>query len=222
MINHHGEEDAVALFAVAISRGIGYLRSLPGVQRVVIAGHSGGGHLAAWYQNVAEHGPSACQGAEKIYPCSGEDLTGLAKPDGIILLDPTLGAFHQMSAVDPAVDGGKRKPALDMFTAANGYDIEGKRAKYSPEFAKRFYAAQAARNARIIDNALERLHAITQGKGQFSDYALMSRTIVRLRILQTAALARRSGHCAPSAPVLPLRRRQARSVRARHSKLMEK
>ena len=169
MVNHHGEQDDANLFAPAISRGIGYLRTLPGVQRVVIAGHSGGGHLVTWYQNVAEHGPSACQGAEKIYPCPGEGLVGLAKPDGIILLDSTLGAFHQMSAVDPAVDGSKRKPALDMFTAANGYDIEGKRARYSPEFAKRFHAGQAARNARIVDNALERLQAITQGKGQFSD-----------------------------------------------------
>lgn len=169
MVNHHGQDDDADRFAPGISRGVAYLRTLPGVRRVVIVGHSGGGHLIAWYQNVAEHGPSACQGSEKIYPCSGEGLVGLAKPDGILLLDSTLGAFHQMSAVDPAVDGSNRKPALDMFTAANGYDTEGKRARYSAEFAKRFHAEQAARNARIVDNALERLHAITQGKGQFSD-----------------------------------------------------
>lgn len=170
MVNHHGDGDAGALFAPGISRGITYLRSLPGVQRVVLAGHSGGGHLVTFYQNVAENGPAACQGPEKIYPCAGEGLTGLAKPDGLILLDATLGAFHQMSSVDPAeLDGGKRNPALDMFTAANGYDMTAKRATYSAEFAKRFYAGQSARNAKIVDEAVARLNAIKQGKGQFSD-----------------------------------------------------
>ena len=128
-------------------------------------GHSGGGHLVTWYQNVAEHGPAACQGPEKIYPCDGARLTGLAKPDGIIMLDSTLGAFHQMSAVDPAVDGDKRNASLDMFTAANGYDTAAKRAKYSADFAKRFYAAQSARNATIVDNAVARLNAHQAGQG---------------------------------------------------------
>ena len=169
MVNHRGDADAADAFAPAISRGIGYLRTLPDVQRVVIVGHSGGGHLVAFYQNVAEHGPKACQGAEKIYPCSGDGLVQLSKPDGIVLLDSTLGAFHQMSAVDPAVDGNERTPALDMFTAANGYGADGKRARYAPEFARRFYTEQAARNARIVDNALARLNAIAQRRGQFID-----------------------------------------------------
>jgi hypothetical protein len=167
-VNHHGAAD-VELFAQPLSRGIGYLRSLPGVQRVVIMGHSGGGHLVAWYQNVAEHGPAACQGPEKIYPCAADRVTALAKADGIIMLDSTLGAFHQMSAVDPAVDGDKRIASLDMFAAVNGYDMTAKRATYPADFAKRFYAAQSARNATIVDNAIARLKAIQQGKGQFSD-----------------------------------------------------
>jgi hypothetical protein len=168
-VNHHGAADE-ELLAQPISRGIGYLRTLPRVERVVIVGHSGGGHLVAWYQNVAEHGPAACQGPEKIYPCAAERLTGLAKPDGIVLLDSTLGAFHQMSAVDPAVEeGGRTNPSLDMFSAANGYDLSAKSAKYSAEFAKRFYAAQSARNRTIVDNAVARLNAIKHGKGQFND-----------------------------------------------------
>jgi pimeloyl-ACP methyl ester carboxylesterase len=167
-VNHHGAVD-VELFAQPLSRGIAYLRTLPGVQKVVIVGHSGGGHLVAWYDNVAEHGAAVCQGPEKLYPCDGSRLNGLAKPDGIILLDSTLGAFHEMSALDPAVEGDKRNPALDMFIAANGYDTAAKSGKYSPEFAKRFYAAQAARNAAVVDNALARLNALKQGKGQFSD-----------------------------------------------------
>lgn len=169
MINHHGEDADEELFAPAISRGITYLRSLPGVRSVVLAGHSGGGHLIGWYQNIAENGGRACRGPEKIYPCTSAGLDGLAKPDGIVFLDATLGAFHQMSSIDPAVDGAQRKPSLDMFAAANGYDVAAKRATYPADFAKRFYSAQAARNASIVAHAIERWHAIQQGKGQFRD-----------------------------------------------------
>lgn len=172
MVNHHEVDADAERYAPAISRGVAYLRTLQGVQRVVIVGHSGGGHLVAWYQNVAEHGAAACQGAEKIYPCRGDGLKQLARPDGVVLLDSTLGAFHQMSAVDPATGAGRdngRDRALDMFAAENGYDAAARRATYSPEFARRFYAAQSARNASVVASALERLKILEQGKGEFSD-----------------------------------------------------
>jgi hypothetical protein len=168
-VNHHGDTTDMAVFAQPLSHAVGYLRSLPGVQHVVIMGHSGGGPLMAWYQNIAEHGPAACQGPEKIYPCDAKQLNDLAKPDGIIILDATLGAFHDMSAIDPAVNGDKRDASLDMFSAANGYDKATGSAKYPPDFAKRFYAAQSARNASIVDNAIARLNALNQGKAQFTD-----------------------------------------------------
>ena len=169
MVNHHGEDDSSAVYVAGLSRAVSYLRTLPGVQRVVVAGHSGGGHLIAFYANMAEHGPAGCQGPEKLYPCKSEEVTGLAKPDGVVLLDPTLGAFHQMSSVDPAVDGKTRNAALDMFATANGYDKAAQRATYSPEFTKRFYTAQAERNAQIVGNALQRLKLINEGNGRFTD-----------------------------------------------------
>jgi pimeloyl-ACP methyl ester carboxylesterase len=169
MVNYRGGFPNDEAHLPTLSRGIAYLRSLPGVSKVVIVGHSGGGHLIPLYQNVAEHGSTACKGAEKIYPCQGTELDGLEKADGMVLLDPTLGAFHQMSSVDPAVDGNKRIASLDMFSVANGYDLAGKQAKYSPEFSKRFYAAQSARNTKIVDDALAKLKAIEAGKGRFSD-----------------------------------------------------
>jgi hypothetical protein len=173
MVNYRGDADSPEAnpeeYLPSISGGIAFMRTLPGIQRVVLVGHSGGGHLASLYDNVAEHGPSACQGAEKIYPCPSEGLANLAKPDGVIMMDSTLGSFHQMSAVDPAVEGGKRNASLDMFTAANGYDADAKKATYSAAFAKRFYAAQAARNTRIVADAVARLHAIEQGKSDYSD-----------------------------------------------------
>ncbi len=169
MANYRGGDPNSESYLPTFSRGIAYLRTLPGVTKVVVVGHSGGGHLIPLYENVAENGPAACSGPEKIYPCQSKELEGLQKPDGMVLLDPTLGAFHQMSSVDPAVDGNKRIASLDMFTAANGYDLEGKKAKYSAEFTKRFYAAQSARNKKIVDDAVARLKALEAGKSQYSD-----------------------------------------------------
>jgi len=148
-VNYRGSEALGNDFGLpTVSLAIGYLRTLPGVQKVVISGHSGGAHTMALYENIAEHGVAACNGPEKIYPCRVPGLDHLQKPDGLILLDPPLGNFHQMSAIDPAVtaDVNVRNPALDMFSAANGFDAAAGRATYSPDFAKRFYAAQSARN----------------------------------------------------------------------------
>ncbi len=169
MVNFRGDDSNPAGYAKGISRGISYLRTLPGVQRVVVTGHSGGGHLISSYANVAERGPAGCQNPEMLYPCKSEDVTGLARPDGVVLLDPTLGAFHATSAIDPAWDGKGRKPELDMYAAANGYDAKTGSAKYTPEFAKKFHAAQSARNMQLVDGALARLKVIEQGKGAFTD-----------------------------------------------------
>jgi hypothetical protein len=158
-----------------ISRGIEYLRSIPGVQRVIIMGHSGGGELIAFYGNISENGPAGCQGPEKIYPCSPDGLTGLAKPDGVVLLDATPGALNRMQSIDPAIDGDNkaRTKSLDMLLSANGFDGANKKATYSPEFAERFYAAQSARNMRLIAQAQDRVKAIEEKKSLFSDDEVM-------------------------------------------------
>ena len=171
LITNQGDE-AADQYGPAISAALKYLRGLAGVAKVVIITHSGGGHHMAFYQNAAENGPAACAGPEKVSPCRADRVTGLEKADGLILLDPTLGAFHQMSSVDPAVDSAKprdRNAALDMFTAANGYDLANRRAAYSPEFAAKFYAGQAARSAALIEQAKARLALIEQGRGNFKD-----------------------------------------------------
>ncbi|MGB6352434.1 MAG: hypothetical protein WBF21_00505 [Steroidobacteraceae bacterium] len=168
-LNHHGDFPEAEDFAQPLSQAIGYLHTLPGVERVVYLAHAGGGHLSAWYENVAEHGPAACQGPEKIYPCDGKRLTGLAKLDGIVFLDATLGAFHEMSSLDPAASGDKRLAALDMFSPANGYDPATGGAHYAEKFKKQFYAAQAARAADLLKQAGARLDLLKRGKGQFSD-----------------------------------------------------
>lgn len=72
----------------AVNLGVQYLRVnlTDEVDTVVLFGHSGGGSLMAAYQNIAENGLSACNGTEKIYPCS-DALADLEPADGIILAD---------------------------------------------------------------------------------------------------------------------------------------
>jgi enoyl-CoA hydratase/carnithine racemase len=54
------------------------LRAQPGVRRVVLLGHSGGGTITSAYQMIAEGGVKACQGAEKIWACP-DTLAGLPR-----------------------------------------------------------------------------------------------------------------------------------------------
>jgi hypothetical protein len=152
------------------SRGINYMRTLPGVERVLVIGWGAGASTMAMYANVAEHGPSACQGPDVLYPCEKEDASGLARPDGVVLLDPGLATLTRASDVDPAYEGNSRsRKELDMYAAANGYDPKTGGATYSEEFRKRYFAAQSTRNNQIIDNAIARLNLVKQGKGRFTD-----------------------------------------------------
>jgi pimeloyl-ACP methyl ester carboxylesterase len=171
-VNYRGNEAAGNDYRLpTVSLAIGYLRSLAGVQKVIVAGHSGGAHMMTLYENVAEHGSSACNGPEKVYACRAPGLDHLQKPDGLIVLDPPPGVFHSMSSLDPAVttDDNVRNPALDMFAAANGFDAAAGRASYSSDFAKRFFAAQSARNGQVLAHVLERLKAVETGKGEFTN-----------------------------------------------------
>ncbi len=44
-----------------VKLAVDYLRGLPGIKQVVLIGHSGGGQLMPFYQNVAENGVAAAR-----------------------------------------------------------------------------------------------------------------------------------------------------------------
>lgn len=147
-----------------------FLRQVPGVQRVITLGHSGGATLMSAYQSAAENGVQVFQGPEKIIKCS--DLEPLPPADGVMLLDSNYGnGAMTLFSLDPAVlsedSGMVVDPELDLFNPANGYDPAG--ATYSEEFIRKYQKAQAERNNRLIDAALERWHAIQRGKGRYAD-----------------------------------------------------
>jgi hypothetical protein len=154
-----------------VKSGMQYLRSVPGVKKVVILGHSGGGGLMAAYQNIAENGLNACQGPEKLIKCS-DKLAGLPAADGIMLLDSTFSqAVSTLVSLDPAPvnqgNGQVLNPDLDMFNPANGYNPKG--STYSEKFRQQFFARQRETMDQLIAKAQDRLEKIKAGKGDFAD-----------------------------------------------------
>jgi len=164
--------------ALDVGSAVTYLRQQPGVQKVVLLGHSGGGALMSWYQNVAENGVSVCQGANKITPCSNA-LAGQPRADGVVLIDPVAGiAYTRLVAFDPAVtaaaddqfgriDLTKLDPSLDMFSPANGFSPTDP--NYSPQFVRKFFQGQGDRMNRKISLAKSRQAAIQAGQSPYPD-----------------------------------------------------
>jgi pimeloyl-ACP methyl ester carboxylesterase len=151
--------------------GIAYLREYPAIQKVILFGHSGGATLMTAYQLVAENGPKACQGPEKIVKCA-DSLAGLPPADGVILADSNWGnAAMALFSLDPAVlsneSGMTVSPDLDLWNPRNGFNPAG--SNYSQEFVRRFQSAVAKRENELIKTALDRLAAIEAGKGRFAD-----------------------------------------------------
>jgi hypothetical protein len=162
------DEDTMIL---NLKLGMAYLRHDPDVKKVILMGHSGGGGLAAAYQNIAENGVKVCQGPEMLVKCP-DTLAGLPAADGLILLDSTYSqAVSTMLSLDPAVvhsdSGQDLDPSLDMFNPANGYNPKG--STYSEEFKKRFFAKQSETMNQLIAKAEERLALIEAGKGEYVD-----------------------------------------------------
>ncbi|HKB09780.1 MAG TPA: hypothetical protein VKD69_03960 [Vicinamibacterales bacterium] len=171
-INYYGAEETIEEFLPAVAAAVKYARAVPGVEKVVFATHSGGGPVLTFYEEVAENGPSACQGPTRIYPCKGAGLTGLPKVDGVLLLDINIGAPHRSISIDPAVDTShprRRETALDIYAPQNGFDPETNSARYPDEFLERFFAGVHARSERLIADAQKKLKAIESGDGPYTD-----------------------------------------------------
>ena len=157
--------------ALDIKSGIEFLRRQPGITKVVLWGHSGGGPATSFYQAVAERGSSYCRGANKLVECDGT-LDGLPKADGLILVDAHPGvSVNGLRSLNPAVvdehDPKKIDASLDPFNPANGYKDGA--SHYSQAFQKKYFSAQAARMNRLIDAATAELKAMKTGAAPYPD-----------------------------------------------------
>ena len=150
---------------VDIGTGVRWLRETQGVERVILLGNSGGGSLMAAYQSHAV--------SPNVVPLAGmrpaAGLDDLPPADGFIALaahpgrPDVLTAWLDAAATDEQ-DVTATDPALDLWNPANG-------PPYSPEFVRRYRAAQVARNQRITDWAkaeLDRLSAAGLGDRLFT------------------------------------------------------
>jgi len=154
-----------------VRNAVKYLRAVQGITKVILLGHSGGGPTMAAYQNIAQHGVSACRGKEKIIECP-DSLVGLPPADGLILLDSVLGMGAQtLVTIDPAVvsedKGLSVNPTLDLYNPANGFTPAG--ATFNEQFIRRFTDHQSKRMAELIERALDRWQRIKDGKGNYID-----------------------------------------------------
>ncbi len=158
--------------ALDIQSGIDFLRTQPGITRVLLFGHSGGGPATSFYQAVAEQGPSYCQGADKLVECPA-DLSGFGGADGLILMDAHPGiSVNALRSINPAVleenDPGPVDAALDPFNPENGYNPNGN-SNYPEAFKEKYFTAQAARMNRLIDTAFEKLQRMNSAQSPYPD-----------------------------------------------------
>jgi hypothetical protein len=162
------------LIPLDVAQGVNHLKNTQQMSRVILYGNSGGGVTMSFYQAVAENGPSVCQGPNKLVQC-GNNLAGLPHADGIILSDGHPGnPILRLRSINPAITNEKRPadldPRLDPFNPSNGYNPDGP-SQYSDAFKDRYFKAQAERMNRLIDDALELLQRIEEGKHTYTDDA---------------------------------------------------
>jgi hypothetical protein len=152
-----------------VRAAVNFLKSQPGITKIVLVGASGGGALMSFYQDVAENGPSVCQGPTKLVEC-GNNLAGLPPADGLILNDSIPGyGVNAIRSINGAVTNDhamlnnnrppRINPNLDPFDPKNGYNPKGS-SNYSADFQNRYFKAQADRMNILIDEALARLREI--------------------------------------------------------------
>jgi hypothetical protein len=158
--------------ALDVKAAVEFARRQPGISKVILFGHSGGGPLMSFYQAVAEKGPAYCQGRNKLVQC-GDDLRGLPPADGIVFADAHPGnPVQALRSLNPSVriEDGKRyvDAALDPFDEKNGYNPNGA-SHYSKTFQERYFAAQAQRMNELIDRALATQTKIAKGDYPYPD-----------------------------------------------------
>lgn len=154
-----------------IKRAVEYLRNKPGINKVLLLGHSGGATVMTAYQMLAEQGVDVLK--TKIFSDYTANLANLPKADGMLLLDANYGnAVMRLISLDPNIHsngkGNGNSNTLDLASPDNGYNANGV-SHYSDEFVKKYIDAQASRLADLTKVAEQRFQLVKQGKGDYTD-----------------------------------------------------
>ncbi len=156
---YRGNDTALILEKCVLDLGacVADLRKRFGYERVVFGGWSGGGSLALFYQDQAEHPTITRTPAGDPVDIAG---AGLQPADGILLLAAHISRSVTMTEwIDPSIHDEERPFERDV--ALNIYDPAcPEQPPYSAAFVERFRAAQIARNRRITARATSALAAL--------------------------------------------------------------
>src|SRR3954471_2181284 len=157
-----------------VKAGVEFLRRQPGITKVVLFAHSGGGPLMSLYQAVAENGVAYCKGPSKLVEC-GDDLAGLTPADGIVFADAhPSNAINTLRGLNPSVANEDNPPAaapipeLNPFDPKNGFNPNGP-SNYSTEFRARYFKAQSDRMNKLIDMARDKLARMKRNDYPYPD-----------------------------------------------------
>src|SRR5260221_622999 len=155
-----------------VKAAVDFARKQPGITRVILFGHSGGGPLMSFYQAVAEKGLAYCQDAKKLVRC-GNDLAGIERADGIVFADAHAGnPVQALRDLNPSVvmEGGKLRvtPEIDPLDPKNGYNPTGP-SHYSKAFQDRYFKAQADVMTARIQNVLDKRAQMQKGTYPYPD-----------------------------------------------------
>ena len=168
------ETDAPAVWTKEVSTCVDFLRSLPGVDKVVLMAHSQGGCMLSAYQYIAENGTARFTETDRLIPFP--EISGLSPADGLILMDGNYGIMKVL-ALDPAVrsldNGYTRIPELDLYNPDNGYDPAVSNQTYPDDFVQRFQRAQIDYYRHLLAYAKQRYEIIRSGRGHFEENEIM-------------------------------------------------
>jgi hypothetical protein len=165
-----------------LGAAVRYLRDRD-YRKIVLIGNSGGGALAAFYQQQAECLTLKDTPDGRPFSITQEDLPAA---DAVALLCAHPGRSYTLTDwIDPSVkdehDLDATDPSLDMYNTANG-------PPYDADWLQRYRAAQLARNECITDHALARLRTLEEStENAASDEAfIVHRTMADPRFLDVS------------------------------------
>ena len=159
-LNRTGVHEELVLDVAA---GVKFMRSR-GVKTVILAGHSGGGSLMAFYQSQAEAAPGTRVKSTPAGDPPDLNKFDMPKADGFVTLNAAEGeGLHFTHHLDPSLtdesDPMSYDPSLDMYSPANGFREPPGVTKYSPEFIEKIRKAQQARGWRLVEIAMGKVRA---------------------------------------------------------------
>lgn len=153
-----------------LGRAVAYAKMNRPDDTLVLLGHSGGASLISAYQAIAENGEEIFQDESRIIrlPSVGK----LESAQAVLLLDSNFGnGVMTLLSLEPGLkdpsSGVDIDSRYDLFDPRNGWEAEG--ADYSEDFVRNYVSAQAERNNKLIDYALDRLSLIEAGRSRFLD-----------------------------------------------------